>query len=452
MITDERNGALLRDQPVWLKLRLCVSKMKIASPRTAIPMLAAGGLLIVTCGLRLYGQAPATLSGTVYVREEGVAYDAGQPTMPGIANATVATDTTTTTSSGAGSYVTSIPAPGWVEVRASAAGSIPIRFRIKAQPGDSISRSIGLINASPSVPARPGFVKGALTYDTAQILHYYLPGGFFSTTYARMREQLGTNLVAYCDQPFVTSYSTTTNSVGMSTQHPTIAHWRMLNENEYRELVQEARRNNQQFMLLLCPIGADPASVRRRHLQCRNHPDCVLGQLVRGIRTDRRPVCRDRQKPEHRVSGAGPQSRLSVPIVSRTMGALIAAIRATGYQGNLVYFGFTDPFNMYWESDFYDRGERAGNPADFMRLFDYIGVSMVNVVPRPSLSGQLPPAQSRIGASPGDRRNDCEDRGGASAGTVLVSTPSTHGGATENVYIEPHLPVSNIANTKTLDL
>ncbi len=416
-------------------------------------MLAAGVLLIVTCGLRIYGQAAATLSGTVYVREEGIAYGTGQPTAPGIANAIVATDTTTTTSSGTGSYVTSIPAPGWVEVRASAAGSIPSRLRINPQPGESISRSIGLINPSPSVPARPGFVKGALTYDTAQILHYYLPGGFFSTTYARMREQLGTNLVAYCDQSFVTAYSTTANTVVMSTQHPTISHWRMLNENEYRELVLEARRNNQQFMLLLCPIAADPAgqynadiyNVAPTQTAFWDSWFAAYEPIVVQYAVIARNLNIEFLALAHNL---GYLSRLSAARWEH----LIAAIRATGYQGNLVYFGFTDPFNMYWESDFYDRAERAGNPADFMRVFDYIGVSIVNVVPRPSLSGQLAPAQSRSALRQAIAATIAKTAAAPVPVLLLAATPSTHGGATENVYIEPHLTVSNVANTKTLDL
>jgi hypothetical protein len=184
--------------------------------------LFAAMLLVANLELLLLGQGDSIISGTVYSREDSIAYGPVQPSTPVIGGAAVSIGTASTTTGMEGAYSIPAPTPGWLPVGASHPGFIPTHFRIKATSAEPVSRNIGLLKAAASVLPRPGFMKGALTYDTAEILHYYMPGGYFRPTYSRMREQLGANLVAYCDQSFITSYNTTANTVTMSTQQPAV--------------------------------------------------------------------------------------------------------------------------------------------------------------------------------------------------------------------------------------
>jgi hypothetical protein len=206
-------------------------------------------------------------------------------------------------------------------------------------------------------------------------------------------------------------------------------------------------------MLLLCPVAADPGM--RYDSDIYDVPPtqtafwdswfAAYEPIVVQYATIARNLNIESLALAHNL---GYLSRLSAARWER----LVSAIRATGYRGSLVYFGLTNPAHMYWESDFFNSGEHAGSPTEFMRLFDYIGVSIVHVVPRRSPSEQLPAAQSRAALREALAATIARTATAPVPIILMISTPATHDGATEDVYIEPHLPVSDIANTKTLDL
>lgn len=310
-------------------------------------------------------------------------------------------------------------------------------------------------NSSVPVVPRPGFVKGVFTMDVGGWMPGTYARGLFEPTYDRIPSQVGGNLVAISDPVFVTDFDAIKGVVTMSTSERPAGAWTMLTRDQYTKLAASAHGRGMAFMLQL---GLYPSmSLSSKYFSeifgiadtnetfwdawFAAYQPIVLAYAVIG---------RD-LNIEYLSLGMnhGFMTRLPVKYWTR----LVAAIRATGYAGKLVYqagVGF-----QYSAAEFLDfnggwigtESERQAKRLEFVKLFDAIILNVYSV----ARDRTTPRSISRDEMKQSFRWLLAQVNGYPVPLMVMVGTPSVYGGAVDPEYIEPCLVCSSVAPDRQRD-
>jgi len=312
----------------------------------------------------------------------------------------------------------------------------PWRYAEAGQPV-----AIGMYPEVAATP-RPGFQKGVVLMDAGGWAPSWYQNGWALSTIDRASQVTGANLVTWVDNYFVYQIDTVANLVDIRPDP-----WGMGTRAQYEAMVGRARQRGLQFMLLfgLFPTAeAAPAYQKLWGIPPTRTAfwDAYFGAYQAHL-VNRAMLARDLGIEYLGVGySLGYLTRLDV---ARWRG-LTAAIRATGYQGKLVYLEYAATPNAYNPLEQQD--------PDWFALFDAVGLyitqgvwgrpnevldrSQTRARMREDLALVLDRTRARMGATPVPL-------------WVMLGTPSVYGGATANEYIEPAIGADPIALSRTRD-
>lgn len=318
------------------------------------------------------------------------------------------------------------------------------------QPGGSdTSQSIGLYTEQ-TVKPRPGFVKGAFTMDVGGFMPDTYTQGLFEPTYDRLVKEVGTNLIAISDPVYITAYDAVQGTVTMSKLESPGANYGMLNREQYTRLVNAAHARGQSFMMQLgvypthtlqLPWNVDVSNTRFWNAYFDAYQTIVAEYA--GIARD--------LHIEYLSLGMnhGFMSQLPVEYWQK----LISAIRATGYQGKLVYQAFTNLDARGGEFLVFNGGCCDNDPARvakrlaFVKQFDALVLDVNNV----ALGRSTPASVSRDELQASFKWLLGQVKDYPVPVFVMMATPSVYGGAVHPEYIEPCLVCNSVAPDRRRD-
>ena len=378
------------------------------------------------------GAQPASLTAHVYARTSTTAYQPDGPfAATPVAGAVIQLGSTlvaSTTADGTAKGTTS--QTGYLTFSATASGFMPMILPDDVAAGSARELDVGMYPL-PAASPQPGFVKGIALWDAGGwTKSVFLKNGSFLSTIGQLREKASAGVVAFSDTANAQGSTAATLGITSSAQG---SYWGMLSETDYATVVGAAHGSGLAYMMMLgvysldadysatiwgIPAG-DPAFWDRWFQQ---YTDVVTryAAIARNLGV------------EYLSLG------LNLGYASRTpvsrWRALVAAVRQTGYRGEIGYFGYTDPTRGYYENRSY--------PAGFLDLFDFIGASVYTVTStaqptRDQLVAGWRTIESNL---PSNRRV-----------FLLIGTPSSDRGASDPTYIEPIHSVSPIADAYRRD-
>lgn len=384
-----------------------------------------------------------TITGFVYHRSDTEAWPAPPSMGSPLAGArvTIGQHETTTGVDGAFTVQTSLtPSADLVPLTASLPGMQPTTYPWRhAESGTAVA--LGLYPEVVANP-RPGFLKGVVLMDGGGWLPLWYQNGWALTTIDRAQQSTGANLVSYVDNYFVYGIDTVANRVDIRPDP-----WGMGTRAQYEAMVARARARGLGFMLLfgLYPTAEATPSYQalwgippERTAFWDAYFAAYQSQVV-----DRARLAHDLGIEYLGVGySLGYLTRLEV---ARWQG-LVTAVRATGYQGKLVYFAYVSTAQAFNPVEVI--------PAGFFPLFDAMGLYLTEGVWRRDAT-VLGRAYSR--ARMREDLTQIFDRTRSRLGTapvpllVMLGTPSVHGGVSVAEYIEPAIAGNPIALSRIRD-
>jgi hypothetical protein len=378
----------------------------------------------------------------VYCRDESVSFKVdAAPVDLAIDGAVVNNGESSITTDTSGSYEFSDLTPGFHTITVAADGYIPSQISWDFLAGQSYIFNIGLYKAPSAINSRPGFVNGIATWDAGgSITDYYFPRGLFQPTYTNAAHNAGAGLVTFSDPVFCKVLDD--DHVEMSTLHD--EWWRMLNEDEYSVLVQDAHDKGMQFMLWLGLMdnndpyyweivyrdGARSALFWDSWFAEYEKYAVVYAEMAERLGIEYLNLGHDMDY----ATGSFRYNGGEVDCLAHWQ-RLVEAIRAV-YHGKLTYFGGTSVVDDYYED--------SGYPAGFPALFDAIGINVQAITP------VFNPSTDQLKSAVTTLLNRYTSW--SCPLFVLLLTPSVDGGTSFSTYIEPLLPVNREADNHTLNL
>ncbi len=367
-------------------------------------------------------------NGMVYLRSDTAAYAADYVPASGLPNAQVSLSTATvaTTSTGSFRLTTQItPRDEFVPLNASLTGYLPALY--PWQGVDTLRPvSIGMYPDVPAV-ARPGFMKGAGLMDGGGWVPGWLNNGWFSSTADRIKDHLGADAVLYMEPAWLTGVDVATNTVTMGMQHVDF-HFGMLSREQWTAMVTKAHSRGLKVIMMLGiePMSTAPVSnVALNAIPASNTAfwDAYFAAYTPLV-LERAAIARDLGVE---YLGLGYHLAYLTRLDPSRWQALIAAVRAVGYKGKLVYFGLASGVDGILEL--------STAPPGFMPLFDAIGVLLHSVVTRKA-GETLAPEQTRARMKADLTALINRMSGWPVPLWLAITTPSIHGGVSSNVNIE----------------
>ncbi len=387
----------------------------------------------------------APLPGFAYERDADVHYDLAPPVTPAVGgagvtystlNAGVETQTASTTTAADGTFTLTMTEAAVGAASASAAGFAATRVTTDFALELPTSMPLGMYRTA-AASARPGFVKGAVTWDSGGwTVSVFFPS--FESTYARLQNVTHAGLVSFCDTPIVTDYDAT--HVTMSTLGSSVGAWDMLTAAQYQTIVGQAHAHGLQFLMWLSvnAVGANYYS----DLGSKDAGDSVFWSAwfaaYQAIAVQYAQIA---QANGVEYLGLALNLGYVIRLDASYWSTLIAAIRASGYTGKIVAGLYTDPERSNFESD----QANGGTPAPFLSLFnavilDIYAFTFDTGYTRTALQGIVTDAVGRAVA------------GGANDVWIMLGTPATDTAVTDGTFIEPLAIVNPIAGSHARDL
>lgn len=386
---------------------------------------------------------PAQVSGTVYFRDPSVSFTVNADVSPyALEGAQVSVSGYNIFSAADGQFT--IPAAaGYQTITVTKDGYIATTVSWDFSSGESYTFNIGLYRAPVSINPRPGFINCIITWDAGGwLIDYYYKNDLFQPTYTNAAANAGSNLVTVSDPLFITSASA--DHITMSPDSMSGSWWRMMNEDEYSALVNDAHDKGLQFMLWLGVIDEGKTDYFNIVYRNEKRPASFWDDWFSEYEKYAVPVAQmaDRLGMEYfnlghdmgyaidgyRFPGGGADS------LARWQ-KLISAIRAV-YHGKLTYFGGGSLPDNYYEDNGYPKG--------FVNLFDAVGVNVqaINTAFNPSLDELKLSVNSLL-----DRYTEWER-----PVFIMIRTPSVDGGTSFETYIEPLLVVNREADKHEMNV
>lgn len=400
-----------------------------------------------SAGVTTPASAPAYAAGRIYARLASVSYStssAGQVALSTLSAAQVYYGTAPyqAAASGPGGFY-SLPVPeGFRTLYSSAAGYIPVGISSGFASGQAETLDVALYSTS-AVTARPGFVKGIITYDAlSELVHTLLPNGDALSTYQRIAARAGGGVTACVDPFFVTGASAA--GVVMSTGSAVYSDWRMLNASEYSALIAQAHASGLEFMMFLGAYTDETVPEYNEEIYA---PGARSAQFWDSWFSEYARLLTAYAEIAHAAgaeyisvgfdmgyaTGGSKFPGGAADCLARWT-AVVSAVRAAAPAAKLVYFGGVAPLGPYYEDDDY--------PAGFTDLFDYVGVSYqaVTSAPNPSINELKDSIQTLLARYAAGGANPV-----AKPLFVMERTPSVTGGAGFDTFIEPELDTSTMS-------
>lgn len=397
-----------------------------------------------------FNDVRVTTSGVIYERLDTEAYGSSYVPVSGVSGATVKLRSGAATSQSNGAFSVKFEPVNKpdaddlsVEAIGYAAGSWPWRDveRISSQ-------SLGLYRSIPIKP-RPGFVGGVIPHDVGGIYVDVYKAGLFPPTMQRGRIKAGSNLVTLVDTIEVTEIDVAGAVVGMkgAPPWPNKFHPDISAKAIYSDLVSNARSRGLSVMMMIAVYPDVPVIDLFFSEITKISPGSTAFweawfSKFKPLVIERAAVARDLNM-EYLVLGLNQYYMNSFAPYSR-WADLIKAIRDVGYKGKIGVF----------DGDFEGRKFSFDN-ADalkFTELFDFLGLSVYAVV-KPQFTGEvLAREQTRSRMRADIRALLNKHQGYSQPLIVLMGTPSVHGGASSDEYIEPCLLCNSIAPSRVRDL
>lgn len=389
-------------------------------------------------------QPPARVSGLIYSRDANTSFPVDTtPTEKGLAGAQVEIGADTLVTDASGNYGFDTIPPGFQTIIVTAEGYIPSHVSWNFISGESYVFNIGLYQTPAIINPRPGFSNGIITWDAGGwLIDYYYKKGLFPPTYTNAATNAGSNLVTVSDPLFITS--ATEDHVTMSPTSLSGSWWRMMNEDEYSELVTDAHSNGLQFMLWTGVMDEGKTDYYEFVYTDGKVKDTFWNDWFSEYEKHVIPMAQMAEKLGIEYINLGHDMGYAIDGYRFSGGAsdslerwqkLITAIRGV-YHGKLTYFGGVSFIDNYYEDN--------GYPPGFVNLFDAVGINVQ------SISKTFNPTVNELKASVTallDRYKQwpCPV-------FIMIRTPSVDGGTSFETYIEPLLVVNREADRHKMNI
>jgi hypothetical protein len=386
------------------------------------------------------------VSGVAYVRDSKLSF-ASNVSGAGIAAVTITIAGVSGVTGSDGSYKINAPLRLLAadKMILTNANHIPI----------SIDRSLLEINPSnlnfgmyplQTVQKKVGFVTGVFTMDSGGFMPDVFAKNKFPSTYDRIVSNTSANLVAISDPAWVTR-SDTVNSVVTMSATDSIPMYTLA---QYTYMVNLAKERNLKFLMQIGVYPSNGVSLPWEP-QSKDYWDAWFAAY--------KPLV---------LKQTAIAKALGIDYISLGMNHgfmssvdvgywqdLIGAIKASGYQGKLVYQAGASPisgahneasgFNAYS----LDRSLTAlQKNYVFAQLFDYIVLNIYSAASQDN--GKNYVSRDIIKTNLQNLLADFKNY--PVPLMIMIGTPSVQDGATTNDYIEPCLQCSSVANSHTMDL
>lgn len=403
---------------------------------------ALGAAAVLLLAAPAQGQASCSagaglaLAGRVVARLDNVAYSGPSSGDEPVAAVSVSSGPCTTTTDAAGRFTLRVGAGAAgapLTLTASRPGFQTTWISVNASGEPANALELGLYGAA-AVPYVPGLVKGVFTHDAGGYIPDIYARGMFETTYDRIRSELGANLVAVSDVVWVWDFDVASTRVTMSRMMCATCRAGMFTREQYTRLVAAARTRGMAFMMAISVFGNRiPDGVAATETTFWDAWFAAYEPYV----VEYAGIARD-LGIEYLALAMGVQYMTQLPV--RYWQRMVAAVRAAGYTGKLVYQPQVKP-NLIWNEVYAFNDGTVGTDAErtakreaFMRLFDVIVLGVTNV----ARGRDAPPAISREEMRATLRATLAEARRYPARVMVMLGTPSVVGGAVSPEYVEPN--------------
>ena len=372
-----------------------------------------------------------TSSGVVYVRDDTTAYLPDFVPATGLAGASVTLGSSTSMTSAGGAFTVNggasvarnfdalqATASGWMTTwfpwyTAEAAKPIPLALYPEATPTQ-----------------RPGFLKGVYYWDGGGYVAGFVRNGWAPTTAERVKTVMNGNIMGMVDNLEVAAVDTAANTVSLRRVSTAVS------ASLLRTMVNEAHSRGMKFIFLMDIRGI--GVVEKLPATKTAFWDAYFASWTPLI-VETATMARDAGVDYLIVENNKPYlSRLPIA----RMQALMPAIRATGFKGQLGYGGY------YLGS--VKINELARATAGFIDLFDFVSVYVGSAV--------IPVGNETLGRAYSRKRIKADVQtllstvGGWPRPTIIVpEMASVHGAVSTAEYIEPCLPCGGVALARTRD-
>jgi len=378
--------------------------------------------------------SPVTSTGVVYVRDDTTAYLPDFLPASGFAGAQVTLETSASTTSATGAF--SVTGGGAVSrnfdaLQATAGGWMTTWFPwYTAEAAKPIP--LALYPEATATP-RPGFLKGVYYWDGGGFVAGFMRNGWTGTTADRVRTVMNGNMMGALDELDVVAADTAANTVSMQ-RAPSA-----MSATTLRTFVNEAHSRGMKFIFELeisarttAALGAVPAS--------KNAFWDAYFAAWTPLLVETTAMARDAGVDYFIVDGL--KRYLSHLPIGRTQ-TLMAALRATGFKGQLGYQGA-------YQGATTNGNELATATPGFIDLFDFVSVYVASAV-TPGPGETLGRAYSRKRIKSDVQTFVTSVSGWPKPTIINGAVPSVHGGVSSTEYIEPCLGCGSVALQRTRD-
>jgi hypothetical protein len=307
---------------------------------------------------------------------------------------------------------------------------------------DSTPIQLGLYKAN-TINRQPNFTKAIVPHDAGGWLMDYYNGGYFPTTFDRIKS-IGGNNVVYADSAFIKSMNVNSRSVEL--------YGKYFPANQViLDMGNLARSRGMDFTVMMGiypgdTLGNDPWDVPKFYSAISqlsdNDPfwDRWFSEYKR-ILVDRAALAQQAGATRFVL---GVNMDYMVTKGNSRWVELIQAVRAAGFTGKISYFSMTNgSYNgLLGISDVNKR-------TAFIDLFDEIGLSLYNPI-IPDNNETLHAAQSRTKLTKDIKKHIASISSAKVPILLMIGTPSVHTGLVSSDYIESGLRCSEF-NNKTRD-
>ena len=315
----------------------------------------------------------------------------------------------------------------YTQITVAKPGYIPIWYPYS--PLDTAPIQVGLYRALP-ITKQANFIKAIIPHDAGGWLIDYYKAGYFQSTVERIAA-IGGNNVVYADSALVKSMDVSAKSVTLYGKY-------FPPDQALADMASAAKARGVEFtfMIGIYPgdaLGNDSWTVPKFYdaISQLNNADPFWDAWF----SEYKKILIERAALAQKLGASrfviGFNLDYMVPRGNARWADLIKAVRAAGFTGKISYFGGTNgAYNGFLTI------QNAKDRADFIRLFDEIGLNFYNpVIPQPS--EVLASDQPRDHILSGLRTQVASVSAYGVPVFLLIGTPSVHTGVSSQDYIEP---------------